>query len=83
MPIVKTYAKGQIIIPKEIRDQLGITPGKALSVEVVDDHVEIRPLPDDPIEHLTGIFKDHPVSLAKELLRERGEDDRVDEKDTV
>ena len=83
MPIVKIFAKGQIVIPKKIRDQLGITPGKALFVELVDDHVEIRPLPDDPIEHLTGIFKDHPVSLAKELLKERKEDDRIDEKDSV
>ena len=83
MPIVKTYAKGQIIIPKEIRDQLGITPGKELSVKLVDDHVEIRPLPDDPVEFLTGIFADHPVSLSDELLKERQEDDRTDEKNSL
>jgi AbrB family looped-hinge helix DNA binding protein len=57
MAVVKTYAKGQIIIPKELRDALGITPGKRLSLKLVDDHMEVRPLPDDPIEHLTGIFK--------------------------
>ena len=83
MPIVKTYAKGQIIIPKEIRDQLGIKPGKELSVKLVDDHVEIRPLPDDPVEFLTGIFEDHPVSLSDELLKERQEDDRSDEKNSL
>lgn len=52
MAIVKTHTKGQIIMPKRIRDKLGIKPGKALSVELVNDHVEIRPLPDDPIEFL-------------------------------
>ena len=83
MPIVKTYAKGQIIIPKEIRDQLVIKPGKELSVKLVDDHVEIRPLPDDPVEFLTGIFEDHPVSLSDELLKERQEDDRSDEKNSL
>ena len=80
MPIVKTYAKGQIVIPKEIREVLGIKPGKQLSIKLVDDHAEIRPLPNDPIEFLTGIFKDHPKSLAGELLKERKKDDRIDEK---
>jgi len=79
MMAVKTHAKGQIIMPKEIRDKLGIKPGTALSVKLVNDHVEIRPLPDDPIEFLTGIFKDHPRSMARELLKERKRDDKIDE----
>ena len=83
MPIVKTYAQGQIVIPKEIREVLGIKPGKQLSIKLVDDHVEIRPLPNDPIEFLTDIFKDNPKSLAGELLKERKKDDRIDEKHRV
>jgi len=83
MAVVKTYAKGQIIIPKELRDALGITPGKRLSLKLVDDHMEVRPLPDDPIEHLTGIFKDVPQAMAEELLRERAQDDRRDEKNRL
>ncbi len=79
MVIVKTHAKGQIIMPKEIRKKLGIKPGTALAVKIVDDHLEIRPLPDDPIEFLTGIFKDHSRSMAEELLKERRKDDKVDE----
>jgi AbrB family looped-hinge helix DNA binding protein len=77
--IVKTHAKGQIIMPKEIREKLGIKPGAALSVKLVDDHIEIRPLPDDPIEFLTGIFKDYSGSMAGELLEERKRDDKIDE----
>lgn len=80
MPIVKSHAKGQIIIPKEIRDRLGIKPGKTLSIKLVNDHLEIRPLPDDPIEFLTGIFKDHSESMAAQLLEERRKDDQIDEK---
>ena len=83
MAVVKTYAKGQIIIPKEIRDSLGIKPGTNLSVKLVKDHVEIRALPDDPIEYLTGIFRDHPKSMADELLKERKQDDQIDEKNSV
>jgi len=83
MAIVKTHAKNQIIMPKRLRDKLGIKPGAMLSVELVDDHIEIRPLPDDPIEFLTGVFKSHPHSLAKELLEERKKDNQTDEKDSL
>ena len=83
MIIVKIHAKGQIIMPKEIRNKLGIKPGRSLSIKVVDDHVEIRPLPDDPIEFLTGIFKGHPRSMAGELLKERKKDDKIDEKNSL
>lgn len=83
MPIVKTHAKGQIIMPKEIRDKLGIKPGKHLSVKLVGDHVEVKPLPDDPIEFLTGIFADHRASMAVELLEERKKDNEIDEADSV
>jgi AbrB family looped-hinge helix DNA binding protein len=80
MAVVKMHPKGQIVIPKEIRDKLGgIKPGKVLSITFVKDHAEIRPLPDDPIEFLTGIFEGHPVSMADELLEERAQDDETDE----
>jgi AbrB family looped-hinge helix DNA binding protein len=32
VPTVKTHAKGQIIIPKEMRTRLGIEPGKVVFV---------------------------------------------------
>ncbi len=83
MAIVKTHAKNQIIMPKRLRDKLGIKPGAMLSVELVDDHIEIRPLPDDPIEFLTGVFERHPRSLAKELLEERKKDNQADEKNPL
>ena len=79
MAIAKIHAKGQIVIPKEIRDKLGIRPGRAVSIKLVNNHAEIRPLPDDPVEFLTGIFKDHRGSMADELLEERKKDDEIDE----
>ena len=83
MAIVKTHGKGQIIMPKDIRDKMGIKPGTTVSVDLVGDHVEIRPLPDDPIEFLTGFLKNHPGSLAQELLEERKKDDRTDETNSL
>ena len=83
MAVVKTYAKGQIIIPKDLRVKLGMLPGKKVSLRLVDDHLELRPLPDDPIEFLTGIFRDHPYSLSVELLKERKKDNALDEADRL
>ena len=79
MSIVKTSSKGQMVIPKEIRDKLGIKPGKKVMLKVVGKHAEITPLPDDPIEYMCGILKGGP-SLAEELLAERRRDNEIDEK---
>jgi AbrB family looped-hinge helix DNA binding protein len=78
MPVVKTSSKGQIVIPKEIRERLGIGPGKKVLLQIVGDHAEIVPLPDDPIKSMRGMLK-ADNSLADELLRERRKDDGLDE----
>jgi AbrB family looped-hinge helix DNA binding protein len=80
MSIVTVSSKGQLVIPKEIREALGIKPRQKVLLKLVKDHAEIEPLPDDPIEYLCGIFKDHPVSLTAELLKDREEDKRREEK---
>jgi len=79
MSIVKTSSKGQVVIPKDIREKLGITPGKRLLFRVFENHAEITPLPDDPIKEMRGILKGGK-SMAKELLRERQKDNKIDEK---
>jgi AbrB family looped-hinge helix DNA binding protein len=79
MPVVKTSAKGQIVIPKEIREKLGITPGKRILLRLVNEHAEITPLPDDPIKEMRGILKGGK-SLAKQLIAERKKDNQIDEK---
>ncbi len=73
MSTVITSAKGQVVIPKRERETVGIKPGSKVIVEVVNDHVEIRPLPEDPIDYFCGIFKEG-TSLTKALLKERKED---------
>ena len=81
MPIVKTSSKGQIVIPKEIREKLGVTPGKKVLFRMVGKHAEITPIPDDSIKAMRGIIKGGK-SMAKELLKERKRDDKTDEKHT-
>jgi AbrB family looped-hinge helix DNA binding protein len=81
MTIVKASSKGQIVLPKEIRQKLDIRPGQKVVLRLVGDHAEIKPLPRDPIESLRGIFKDYPGSLANELLTERRKDREREEAD--
>jgi len=79
MPIVKTSVKGQIVIPKEIREKLGITPGTRILLRVVENRAEITTLPDDPVKAMRGLLKGGK-SLADELLAERKKDNIIDEK---
>ncbi len=73
MSIVSSTAKGQIVIPKKIREEIGIKPGQKLFLKVVEDHVEVRPLPEDPVKAFCGIFE-KGSSLTKALLKERKEE---------
>ena len=70
MHIVTTSNRGQIVIPKEIRRQLQIVPGKKLLIKAEGDRAIITPLPDDPVEYFCGFFKDR-LSLTKALIDER------------
>jgi AbrB family looped-hinge helix DNA binding protein len=83
MPIVKTSTKCQIVIPSEIRKELGIKAGGKVLIERLDDHhAIISALPDDPIKSLRGIVRDGK-SMAQELLQERKKDNIREENQTT
>jgi AbrB family looped-hinge helix DNA binding protein len=73
MNIVTSSSRGQIVIPKNIRNELRIGPGKKLLIKIEGDHAVLTPLPDDPVKHFCGYFKDRS-SLTKALLDERTKD---------
>lgn len=71
-------ARGQVVIPAEIRKELGLVPGQKLLVEAVDGKLVAVPLPVDLIAHLTGILADGP-DLLEELRQEHREEIARDE----
>jgi len=42
MEITSVTSKGQVTIPKEVRQQLGIRQGSRIEFSLVGDHVEMR-----------------------------------------
>lgn len=78
MAVVKASAKGQVVIPAEIRRKVGIEPGDRLLVEVRNGTITLSRVPRDLIEAFTGIWKDHP-SLTQDLLEERRKDKEREE----
>jgi AbrB family looped-hinge helix DNA binding protein len=51
---------GRVVVPKPLRDELGLSPDVALEIEVVDGHLELS-VPQKPPELITG---PHGPSIA-------------------
>jgi AbrB family looped-hinge helix DNA binding protein len=73
---------GRLVVPKQVREQLGITPDSQLEIEVVNGHLELsvpydRPRVVDglngPVVEATGTpITDEEVRRVLEAARERG-----------
>jgi AbrB family looped-hinge helix DNA binding protein len=72
---------GRVVVPKPVRDHLGIGPNALLDLEVVNGHVELS-IPDEPgrivhgrhgpvIEKTGATITDEQVRDALEAARER------------
>ncbi len=62
--------KGQVVIPKELRDQLGIQPGDRMDFWLEGDHVAGQKA--EPATPLRGRFRGE--SLTSELAAQRARD---------
>jgi len=58
--------KGQVVIPKQARDKLSLTPGTVLGVQVEGKRVILEPLQEPPKE----VFIEAGSEITEPLLRE-------------
>jgi AbrB family looped-hinge helix DNA binding protein len=76
----KVGPKGQVVIPKQVRDELGIEPGDEVVVESQDGEARIRRAV--PVDELLGLLPNGPgtaeleVEHRLELDREEGKYER-------
>jgi len=73
MSTVKTLAKGQIVIPAEMRKKYHIEPGTELQIMEYGGIIYLVPPVDDPVKAAQGFLPSRP-SLSGQLLRERRSD---------
>ena len=57
---VSIDSAGRVVVPKPLRDQLGLLPNVPLEIDVVDGHLELS-VPHKPAELVTG---PHGPSIA-------------------
>ena len=73
--------RGQTVVPKEVREALGVRPGTSLRWTVKDGVATVRPMPEDPIEASIGALEHLGISTA-DLLAERQQDKEKEETET-
>jgi len=73
MSKVRTLAKGQIVIPAEMRKKYHIDPGTELQIMEYGGIIYLIPPVSDPVKAAQGSLSSRP-SLAGQLLRERRSD---------
>jgi antitoxin PrlF len=61
-------SKGQITIPKVVRDRLGVGPGDALEFDFEGERLEVRPKRRRTISEFRGLFR---VDSARSTDEER------------
>jgi AbrB family looped-hinge helix DNA binding protein len=67
MNTVTLSSKYQVVIPKEVRETVGLEAGTAFEIISYDHRIELIPL--QPMKNLRGIFKeiDKNITRARDL----------------
>ena len=64
MAAVTVSPKFQVVIPKEIREQLGLQPGQRVQLVVYGDRIELIPV--RPVKRMRGFLKGLDTRVPRE-----------------
>ena len=67
MATVTVSPKYQVVIPKEVRRKLGLTPGHRVQTIVFEDRIELIPV--KPIKKLKGFLKGIDTRVIRDADR--------------
>lgn len=67
MEVVTISPKFQVVIPRTIRERLGLRPGQQVQAVVYDDRVELIPL--RPAKALRGFLRGIDTAVARDADR--------------
>lgn len=73
--------RGQVVIPKAIRDQMGLTPGTLLTFTIEGGKLVVRKKVDDAFSRARGILKLEPGETVESIMRDlrgRAPDDPIE-----
>jgi len=70
-------SKGQVVIPAELRNELGIEPGTRLAMQREEGHLIIQPITEAFIRSLRGCCKGKDSLVAAREQEHRIEKDRM------
>ncbi len=68
--ITTVSTKGQLVIPADMRDMLGIEPGARISISLEGKRLVLEPVSEKLVDETRGLFAGGP-SLSKLLQEER------------
>ena len=64
MALVTISPKFQVVIPKEIREKLGLTPGQKVQTIIYEDRIELIPV--RPIKKMKGFLKGLDTTVQRD-----------------
>jgi len=68
MAIVTVSTKGQIVIPKEVRERFGLRPGTKIDVKLKGNEITLKPMRENISDRLYGKYRG--VDLLRDLKEE-------------